>query len=421
MSDSAVAIPKKRQRKQIVIPGVVSNEKEKTKSELTDSLIDKDNSEELIASITKTIEQSILKEMVTKSEFNVMFKQQWDNLDAHVKEIPSIILAAIEKQQKDRKAAVAELSERIIAKPQKCASFSDFKATLLQVITDLDLNKTLASRYSKLHTAQVAHSELIKQNKANNTNNMITLDLDNNIKDQETYELLLNFNKSLTTDSIKTKQDAGTEQQDAVTKQKDADVGTKRKRSTPNIYRVEFLAFIFPIWKNDLILNFFKTESSITTTYLSDIKAPDAFYSITQHIGTAIYNYLGFKPFESYLVKKLGKEEVKVFSLPSEKDHQNLIFQRIEDHFHQKRRKKPIKDNDADDCNSHASSSSSSTSQIENSTPHVSQNDSTGIRKPFVYSSSSAIVDSSLSQSTTSNNQSPPVPSTFDFTSMFED
>lgn len=68
-------------------------------------------------------------------------------------------------------------------------------------------------------------------------------------------------------------------------------------------------------------------------------------------------------------------------------EHQNLIFQRIEDHFHQKRRKKPIKDDD-NDCASHASSSSSSsssTSQIENSTPHVSQNDSIGYIIYFIY------------------------------------
>lgn len=138
---------------------------------------------------------------------------------------------------------------------------------------------------------------------------MITLDLDKNINDQETYELLLNFKQSLVPNS----------KQDAVTNQQDADVGTKRKRSEKNIYRSDFLAFIFPIWKNDLILNFFQTESSIKTTYLADIKAPDAFYSITEHIGTAIYNYLGFKPFESYIVKKFGKEEVIVFSLPTEK------------------------------------------------------------------------------------------------------
>lgn len=148
----------KRIRKQLVIPGVVSNEKEKTKNEFTDSLISKDNSEELIASITKTIKESILKEMVTKSEFNVLFKQQCENLDAHVKEIPSIIMGLIEREQKDRKAAVAELSEKITVKPQKWASFSDFKATLLQVITSVDLNKILSSRYSKLHTAQYKYS-----------------------------------------------------------------------------------------------------------------------------------------------------------------------------------------------------------------------------------------------------------------------
>jgi hypothetical protein len=148
--------------------------------------------------------------------------------------------------------------------------------------------------------------------------------------------------------------------------------------------REDLLSFIMPIWKNSLILKFFQTESTKKLTSLSDCKAPLAFNYMSNKIGSAIFNYIGFEDSQSYIVSSKKDDNIIKFPLPSEKglfkstyyslklyfnyftlfiifhqyyftDYQELISRRIQDHFHNKRKKihraDEGNDSDADDDN----------------------------------------------------------------------
>ena len=116
-------------------------------------------------------------------------------------------------------------------------------------------------------------------------------------------------------------------------KRKMEEINKERSVISPNQviideYRASLLSFIIRIWQHALIIEYFEPLATITTTYLSDIKAPEAFYHMTEEIGSYIYNFLGFFEFESYNVKtKEGVESVINFSLPSKQgSYINLIL-----------------------------------------------------------------------------------------------
>lgn len=151
--------------------------------------------------------------------------------------------------------------------------------------------------------------------------------------------------------------------------------------------REDLLAFIMPIWKNSLIIKFFAVELTMKLTSLSDYKSPHAFKYMTDKIGSAIFNYIGFEDNQSYIVSSKEIQQIINFPLPSETglfkstyyslilyfnyftlfiifhqyyftDYQELISRRIQDHFHNKRKKihrdfiaDEVNDSDADDDN----------------------------------------------------------------------
>lgn len=121
------------------------------------------------------------------------------------------------------------------------------------------------------------------------------------------------------------------------------------------IIRKLLLDFIRPIWNNYQILKFFNTGETVGSTTLSDKKS--GFSYMCNRIAIVIHSMIGLLEFETCTIITSNSEEDVTFELPSESgiltilllillllllsiDYQELISQRIEDHFHQKRRKR---------------------------------------------------------------------------------